>query len=158
MILLISLLLLLAINLLLFPRNTSHSLFRWVKVFVQYLVPKILLLCILLLLLGINLSFCSILKSLFVCLLIRYQIYQGFQYCCLLVAVLDPSFFFTTSPYSMLAIGPVIIAFAVRLSDSTLLSKHDGFIGCASKEAQSGSIVTLVAVTGPPRKQNKRRY
>ena len=67
-------------------------------------------------------------------------------------------FFFTTSPYSMLAIGPVIIAFAVRLSDSTLLSKHDGFIGCASKEAQSGSIVTLVAVTGPPRKQNKKRY
>ena len=83
------LLLLLAINLLLFLRNTSHSLFRWVKVFVQYLVPKILLLCILLLLLGINLSFCSILKSLFDCLLIRYQIYQGF----LLVAVLDPSFF-----------------------------------------------------------------
>ena len=67
-------------------------------------------------------------------------------------------FFFTTSPYSMLAIGPEIIAFAVRLSDSTLLSKHDGFIGCASKEAQSGSIVTLVAVTGPPRKQNKKRY
>ena len=75
MILLMCLLLLLAIDLLLFLRNTSHSLFRWVKVFVLYLVHKILLLCILLLLLGINLSSCSILKSLFDCLLIRYQIY-----------------------------------------------------------------------------------
>ena len=69
MILLMCLLLLLAIDLLLFLRNTSHR----VKVFVLYLVHKILLLCILLLLLGINLSSCSILKCLFVCLFLRYQ-------------------------------------------------------------------------------------
>ena len=62
MILLMCLLLLLAIDLLLFLRNTSHR----VKAFVLYLVHKILLLCILLLLLGINLSSCSILKCLFV--------------------------------------------------------------------------------------------
>ena len=115
MILLMCLLLLLAIDLLLFLRNTSHR----VKVFVLYLVHKILLLCILLLLLGINLSSCSILKCLFVFKVLNLL---GFP-------ILLPNWwqywiplFFHHLPVQYVGNWPGNIAFAVRLSDSTLLN------------------------------------
>ena len=131
MILLMCLLLLLAIDLLLFLRNTSHSLFRWVKVFVLYLVHKILLLCILLLLLGINLSSCSILKRLFV---FKVSNLLGFP-------ILLPNWWQYWIPL-FFHHRPVILPSLWCWVTPPYSIEHDGFIGWASKEAQSGSIVT----------------
>ena len=50
---------------------------------------------------------------------------------------------FTTFPYSMLAIGLVILPSLCGWVTPPCSMEHDGFIGGASKHVQSGSILTL---------------